>query len=111
MADFTWSSVYGNEKDLDPKVFKTPFGDGYQQRFGMGLNNNPGMWNLPFNVTNSVADSIEAFFNARINGESFTWYPPGEATLIKVTWSQYKRVRSDYNRSNITVTFTQVYGE
>lgn len=111
-ADFAWSPSYDNEEAIDPKIHKAEFGDGYVQRTGANLNNAPSTWTLSFTKDNTVADAIRDFFKARTNGESFTWYPPGEPTnLIRVIWSQYRRRRISYNTSVISVTFTQVYGQ
>jgi phage-related protein len=110
MSDFNWSPSYDNDKALNPKLHKAKFGDGYEQRTGAGLNNNLGEWNLTFNKDNTTIDAIEAFFNARIQGESFTWIPLGEATQIRVVWSQMNRRRPSFNHSVLSVKFSQVPG-
>ena len=57
--------------------------DGYQQRTTFGLNQDPKVWALTFNVKDSDADTIETFLeNEAKNGTSFDWSPPDEVNFL-----------------------------
>ena len=56
------------------------FGDGYEQRLTFGLNQNPKVWSLTFEVSETDADTIETFLDARASDNaSFDWQPPGSS--------------------------------
>jgi phage-related protein len=113
MSAFYWIPAYGFEITKEPKLTEAAFGDGYSQRVGKGINNNPQMWNLSFNgVSDAVADDIEAFHDSKASGTSFTWTPPKSgSTEIKVMFKSFSRTYSIYNKCDIRITFKQVFGE
>jgi len=77
MSVFTWVPSYGSRQNTKPAVSAVKFGDGYEQRVGLGINNMPRTWQLEFtNKPLPVADAIEAFLRARGAVQSFTWTPP-----------------------------------
>ena len=41
------------------------YGDGFESRFTMGLNQDPKTYNLTFQVSETDADTIETFLDAR----------------------------------------------
>ena len=52
--------------ETKPRTLKSPFGDGYVQRSGDGLNNFPRTWAPTWtNITNSQADTIESFLRSK----------------------------------------------
>ena len=63
--------TYGTRKTNQPNTRITQFGDGYQQRIQFGLNQDPKVFNLTFNVSETDADTIETFLDARGGTESF----------------------------------------
>jgi phage-related protein len=102
--------AYGANKSSAPKVRKTQFGDGYEQRITFGLNQNPKTWDLTWqNITEANSDTIEAFLDARAaDGASFDWTPPGESSAKWVCETWQKTI--PYNgRATITATFRQVF--
>ena len=65
MATFpSITPTYGTRKTNRPIVKTTQFGDGYQQRVQFGLNQNPKVFSLTFNVSETDADTIETFLDA-----------------------------------------------
>jgi hypothetical protein len=50
----------------------------------LGFNQNPKVYNLTFEVSETDADTIEAFLDARAAVESFNFTPPGEGSSSKI---------------------------
>ena len=75
------------------------FSDGFEQRifFGLASNQNPKVYNVNFELSETESDVVEAFLDSRANDqESFTFTPPGEGFTKTGTYSQ----------SGTTVTIT-----
>ena len=70
MATFpSYNPQYSATKRSQPQQRITQFGDGYQQRTTFGLNQDPKVWNLTFNVDDEDATEIETFLeNEAKNG-------------------------------------------
>ncbi|MGA0408694.1 MAG: phage tail protein, partial [Limisphaerales bacterium] len=66
MATFpSITPTYGVQKRSAPNVRKVQFGDGYESRFTMGINQDPKVYNLTFEVSETDSDTIETFLDAR----------------------------------------------
>lgn len=111
MADFpSYKPTYSISKTSEPKIRRTQFGDGYMHRISFGLNQNPKQYDLNFNVKDTDADVIEAFLDARAaDGASFTWIPPEGGSALKFICPQWKREFIGPNRSELSMTFQQVF--
>ena len=100
MATFpSISPTYGMRKTSSPRIRTTSFGDGYEFRalFGLPLTQDPKVYDLTFNVSETEADVIEGFLRSRVNDQaSFTFTPPAEGSTQTGTYSQ----------SGTTVTIT-----
>ena len=100
MATFpSISPTYGMRKTSSPRIRTTSFGDGYEFRalFGLPLTQDPKVYDLTFNVSETEADVIEGFLRSRvIDQASFTFTPPAEGSTQTGTYSQ----------SGTTVTIT-----
>ena len=100
MATFpSITPTYGMRKQSKPKVRVTTLGDGYEFRtlYGLPLSQDPKVYDLTFNVSETDADVIEAFLRSRVNDQaSFTFTPPAEGFTKTGTYSQ----------SGTTVTIT-----
>jgi len=103
--------VYGASKVSRPTNRVVKFGDGYEQVIRFGLNQNPKVWNLTWqNITESNADTIETFLDARADdGDAFDWTPPDGATSYKWRCDEWDKTITYNNRATITATFRQVY--
>mgnify|MGYP003113001524 FL=1 len=109
MADFpSINPTYGAQKTSQPKVRQVQFGDGYVQRLTFGLNQDLKTWNLTFEVSETDADTIEAFLEARGGSEYFTWTPPDETTSYKWICLNWSKTIPYLNRATIQATFQQV---
>jgi phage-related protein len=111
MATFpSITPTYGAQKTSQPKVRQVQFGDGYSQRLMVGLNQDPKVWSLTWEVSETDADTIETFLNARAaDGASFDWTPPDEATAYKWTCYDWSKSIPYLNRATIQASFTQVF--
>jgi len=101
--------TYGAQKNSAPVVRTVQFGDGYEQRLTYGVNQNPKVWELTWNVSETDADTIETFLNARAGQESFDWAPPDEATTYKWVCSTWNKSIPYLNRATVQATFRQVF--
>lgn len=111
MATFpSITPTYGAQKSSSPSVRVAQFGDGYQQRVTFGLNQNPKQWSLTWNVSETDADTIEAFLDARAaDAESFDWSPIDETSTYKWICLEWNKSIPYVNRATITATFQQVF--
>ncbi len=102
---------YGAQKASAPSVRKVQFGDGYESRFTMGLNQNPKVWTLSFvNLTESDSDTIETFLDARADDNAaFDWSPPDESSTYKWVCEEWNKSIPFANRATIQATFRQVF--
>ena len=92
MATFpSITPTYGIRKTSRPRIRTTSFGDGYEFRalFGLPLTQDPKVYDLTFNVSETEADVIEGFLRSRVNDQaSFTFTPPAEGFTKTGTYSQ-----------------------
>ena len=111
MATFpSYNPSYSATKRSQPRLRVTQFGDGYQQRTSFGLNQDPKVWSLTFNVDDEDADEIETFLEARgVDAASFTWSPPDETTSYQWICRSFNREMFDLERNRITASFEQVF--
>jgi len=103
MATFpSISPTYGMTKTSKPKVRVTSLGDGYEFRalFGLPLTQDPKVYDLTFNVSETESDVIEGFLRSRVNDQaSFTFTPPAEGFTKTGTYSQ--------STTTVTISITQ----
>lgn len=110
METFTWVPDFGADKDVKPTVTQVKFGDGYEQRFAMGLNTKSQTRTLSFtNRNQSESDFIDNFLDARGALEAFLWTPPNESIALIWVCRSWKRTTAKANLYNISAVFEQVY--
>ena len=108
MATFTYISDFGAAINSKPSVTVVKFGDGYEKRQAFGINQNLKSWSLQFsNRTNTDADGIEAFLDARAGVESFDWTEPF-GTGYKYVCREWSRTVEMFNNNTIQATFDEV---
>tara|TARA_R100000458_G_C8251063_1_gene227981 strand:- start:276 stop:617 length:342 start_codon:yes stop_codon:yes gene_type:complete len=101
---------YGAVSTSKPKLEQIQMGDGYAQVLRFGLNQNPKEWKLKWEVSETDADTIETFLNARAaDGETFDWVPLGSSTSYKWRCFGWNKTISYLNRASISATFTQFF--
>ena len=94
--------TYGMRKTSAPRIRSTRLGDGYEFRalFGLPLTQDPKVYDLTFNVSETQSDVIEGFLRSRVNDQaSFTFTPPAEGFTKTGTYSQ--------SATTVTITITQ----
>ena len=100
--------TYGVQKSSAPVVRKVQFGDGYEARLTYGLQQNPKVFNLTFEVSDS--DTIETFLDARaVDNASFDWQPPGSSVAYKWVCESWSKSIPYANRATINATFREVF--
>lgn len=111
MATFpSITPTYGVQKRSNPSVRTVRFGDGYEQRTTLGINQNPKVYQLTFEVSETDADTIETFLDARAaDNASFDFTPPGEASSSKFVCESWTKTIPYLNRANIQASFRQVF--
>ena len=97
-----------------PRIFKTDFGDGYEQRLVNGINNLAESYAVTFNNrTKEDIDDITAFFASKGAVTAFTFTIPdsnnsGE-TAVKVECDNWSQIYSYGDFYGCTATFRRVY--
>ena len=111
MATFpSITPTYGVRKSSRPNVRTVRFGDGFESRLTFGLNQNPKVFQLTFEVSETDADTIETFLDARAaDNASFDFTPPGEASSSKFVCESWSKSIPFLNRATINATFRQVF--
>jgi len=100
---------YGLRQINSPDVMQVQFGDGYAQRLVFGLNQNLKSYNPVWkNISETDADTISNFLDARGGSESFDWTPPGEASSSKFICQSWNKTIPYKNRATIQATFNEV---
>lgn len=111
MANFptTVNPTYGASKNSTPQIRVAAFGSGYSQRSVFGLNQDLKNWSFTWeNITETNADEIETFLEARGGAESFSYQPQGEAAAKKYICVNWSKNIPYQNRATINATFQQV---
>jgi len=63
--------------ELEPKIIKAQFGDGYAQRRPAGINTQACIWSLSMkNIDVTTAGDVVTFLSNRNGVEVFNWTPP-----------------------------------
>ena len=109
MATFpSITPTYGMRKRSRPKVKVSQLGDGYEFRalYGLPLSQDPKVYDLTFNVSETESDVIEAFLRSRVADQaSFSFTPPAEGFSAK-TGTFVQSNGSGGAGTIITITFT-----
>jgi len=102
MATFpSITPTYGMRKTSKPKVRVSSLGDGYEFRalYGLPLSQDPKVYDLTFNVSETESDVIEGFLRSRVADQaSFSFTPPAESFTKTGTYSQ--------SGTTVTITIT-----
>ena len=101
--------TYGLQKNSAPNVRIAQFGSGYSQRSTFGINQNPKVYSFTFQVSETDADTIEDFLDARGGTESFDFSPPKESGTQKYICRNWSKSIPYKNRATIQATFEQVF--
>ena len=103
---------YGVQKRSAPNKRVVRIADGYEHRilFGLDAHTNPKVYSLKFAVSETDADTIETFLDARaLDQASFDFTPPGEGSASKFVCDSWNKSIPYLNRATITATFREVF--
>ncbi len=111
MANFpAITPTYGAAKTSKPNMRQVQFGDGYAQVIRFGLNQNPKIWNLRWEISETDADTIEAFLDDRAgDGATFNWSPLDETATYKWRCFSWTKSLIYKNRVSLKATFVQYF--
>ena len=112
MAAFptTVNPTYGSRKNSAPNIRIAHFGAGYQQRSTFGINQNLKVYQFTWqNISETNADEIETFLDARGGTESFDFTAPGETSSQKFVCERWSKSIPYNNRAVINATFREVF--
>jgi len=113
MATFpSIAPTYGVQKRSAPNTRTVRFADGYEHRilFGLPEHQNPKIYSLTFEVSETDADTIETFLDARANDTaSFDFTPPGESSSSKFVCEGWNKSIPYLNRARVQATFREVF--
>ena len=104
--------TYGQRKRSAPLTRTIRFADGYEHRinFGIAAHQNPKEFTFTFEVSETEADTIETFLDARADdSDSFTFTPPGESSSSEFVCENWTKSIPYNNRATIQATFRQVF--
>ena len=104
--------TYGQQKRSAPNTRTVKFADGFEHRilFGLAEHQNPKVYNFTFEVSETQADEIETFLDARANdSDSFTFTPPGESSSSEFVCENWSKSIPYNNRATIQATFREVF--
>ena len=100
---------YGIRKASAPTVRQVQFGDGYLMRTVFGLNQNLKAYSPTWkNISETDADTISTFLDARGGQESFDWTPPGESSSSKFICQSWSKTIPYNDLATISASFIEV---
>ena len=103
---------YGVQKRSAPNKRMVRFADGYEHRilFGLDAHTNPKIYSLKFAVSETDADTIETFLDARAeDSASFDYTPPNESSAMKFVCKTWQKNMNYSNLADISATFIEVF--
>ena len=104
--------TYGQQKSSAPLTRTIRFADGYEHRllFGLAQHQNPKEFSFTYEVSETDADTIETFLDARANDSaSFTFTPPGESSASQYVCESWNKSIPYLNRARVQATFREVF--
>ena len=105
----TVNPSYGIRKESRPKIRIAQFGSGYSQRSTFGINQNLKKYQFDWNnISETQADEIETFLDARAGVEHFDYTPAGESASKKFICREWSKTIPFLDRATISATFEEV---
>ncbi len=105
----------GFTRETTPNVIRAVFGDGYEQRKVLGINNNKEVFNCTFNNRpNTETDDLEAFLRSTNGVTNFIFTIPdsneGSGELdIKVVCDKWTKIHTHTGATGLNVQLRRVY--
>ena len=107
---FFWKPSYGVQVSNTPRAKSIRFGDGYEQRFRDGINNNLLILSISFDsVEEKEATAISHFLDDKGGVDDFFYLPPSpHQVLSKFICREWQTVFNFDNNFSVSATFEQV---
>ena len=113
MATFpSITPAYGETQTIEQDNIVVKLGDGYEQRLvrGLAANKRYHVISLVFNITQSQADTINTFLNARFDDQdSFQYTIGGESSARNIKYTRRSASIPYNNRVTMNLTFEEVF--
>ena len=103
--------IYGTTQTVEQKSITTKMGDGYEFRtvFGLPANKRLHIVNLSFAISETDADTIDTFLDARFDDqENFDFTPPHHSSALKFICTRRSRTAILNNRVIMNLAFEEV---
>lgn len=101
---------FGVSLDKEYRTLSAPFGDGYSQRTGDGLNTQIEKWNMLWDVIlEAEKDILTDFFDSLEGFEFFDFTAPGDSLEKKWIVTGYKDTPINATYFRVTAVFERVY--
>jgi len=105
---FSWPTQTGDSPDIDWRVRKSQFGNGYKQTVGDGPNNKEQSFPITFTGSKATILKIMEFLDSHAGAKAFKWTTPlGEVGLF--TCEKAVPTPLGGGQFKITATFEQAY--
>ena len=104
--------AYGETQTIEQDMLVVQLGDGYQQRIvkGLAANKRPHKISLVFNISQSDANTINTFLNARFDDQNnFQYTIGGESSARNFICTQRSSNIPSNGRINMSLTFQEVF--
>lgn len=88
MRTFTWATQVGAAKNVEFRVGRNDFGDGYTQVYTTGINPRKRTWNLTL-IDDNFMKPVEQFIDDHKGIFPFLWTPPDREEAIPVICGGY----------------------
>lgn len=111
MADtFSYKLNYPAKLARAPKAASYQFGDGYEQRVGLGLNPNLQTWTINADMLSlSLAQSIDTFLSTQGAVKAFNWVNPFGVSIL-VVCRKWDISLDEDEENTFSATFEEVLG-
>ncbi|ATI62785.1 phage tail protein [Edwardsiella tarda] len=107
METFNWPVLPDMQVSAEPKVHVVKFGDGYEQRAPVGINNNLKVYDITIRVNRQDVCELEDFFARHGGVTAFLWTPPYDYRTTRVVCRKWSS-RVGMLKAVFTATFEQV---
>lgn len=108
MRTFEWPTQVGASKNVEYRVGRNEFGDGYTQLYTTGINARKRQWNLSLIDEDFILD-VERFFDDHKGIYPFLWTPPERSEPIPVTCGGYATAYLGFDVAQGTFVFEEAH--
>ena len=112
MSSLPFEPTRASSRSVTPRFLMAPFGDGYSQRSGDGIQTIKEEWSVSFIAMDQTnADTLIAFFEDLEGYQNFTWIPFRQSVAKKFICTNWQESFPGNSLTNISATFVQVFDQ